>query len=549
MTSTPPPPQSPLPSLRDAKQDRSLRLWGGDGQALLEAGHAVLLGGSSSGSEVLKNMILPGLGRFTIVDDAKVTKRDLGSNFFLDQSDLGADKAPALVRVLGELNPDSKGRAVVTSPLALIETDVSFFEREEVKIVIVSAGVPPASVSALSEALLGKDIHIMYVEGTGLVGVMRIQCDPRYIVDAVPDPDLRIIDLRIVDPFPELQAFFEKLSPWDQEMEIDLHSHLPWPLVMYHAVKKLREEKKDPAYRPLTPADFRDVRTVIGRMIRRTEPLQDNFVDAKSNATSAKLYAGNRNVPELQQILNDPRTAAPSASDAHFWFLAHGIKRFRDAHGCMPVSSDIPDFTSTTEWYLELKGIYKAQQERDVLEVLGYVRDAMAAAGLSANAASTADTLRKQVEQVCKHCWELVTLTFRPFAEEYAKAALVPDEFRNSSDPAFGWYVAHRAGRSFFQKNGRFVGSCADADLAADQAAMMQEVTHLLGGSASAAAPFAELAKEYVRYGGGEPVMIAAIIGAVAAQEAIKLLQNKRVPVCDALVYDGITARFSSFKC
>ena len=42
-----------------------------------------MLGVSSAGTETLKNLVLPGAGSFVIVDDAKVTARDTGNDFFV----------------------------------------------------------------------------------------------------------------------------------------------------------------------------------------------------------------------------------------------------------------------------------------------------------------------------------------------------------------------------------------------------------------------------------------------------------------------------------
>ena len=56
----------------DDKYDRQVRLWGGHGQKKLATSHIVMLGSSSAGSETLKNLVLPAVGKFTIVDDAKV---------------------------------------------------------------------------------------------------------------------------------------------------------------------------------------------------------------------------------------------------------------------------------------------------------------------------------------------------------------------------------------------------------------------------------------------------------------------------------------------
>lgn len=47
-------------------------------------------------------------------------------------------------------------------------------------------------------------------------------------------------------------------------------------------------------------------------------------------------------------------------------------------------------------------------------------------------------------------------------------------------------------------------------------------------------------AKEIVRYGGGELHTISALIGGVAAQEAVKIITHQYVPMNNTYIYNGI---------
>lgn len=55
------------------------RLWGEHGQALLEAAQVCLVNVTSLGTEILKSIVLPGIGGFTIVDGGIVTEEDIGA--------------------------------------------------------------------------------------------------------------------------------------------------------------------------------------------------------------------------------------------------------------------------------------------------------------------------------------------------------------------------------------------------------------------------------------------------------------------------------------
>jgi len=101
-------------SSKEKKYDRQLRLWAASGQEALENANILLLNSGSGvvGIETLKNLILPGVGSFTIVDEAVVQEQDLGVNFFLTEDSLEKSRAEESCNYLRELNPEVMGRAV-----------------------------------------------------------------------------------------------------------------------------------------------------------------------------------------------------------------------------------------------------------------------------------------------------------------------------------------------------------------------------------------------------------------------------------------------------
>jgi len=85
------------------------RLWAEHGQALLEGARIALVNGSAVGTEVVKNLVLPGAGAFTVVDGKKVSRADLGNNFFVDEASVGTSRARRTTQLLQELNDDVMG--------------------------------------------------------------------------------------------------------------------------------------------------------------------------------------------------------------------------------------------------------------------------------------------------------------------------------------------------------------------------------------------------------------------------------------------------------
>jgi len=65
--------------------------WGEHGQTGLESAHVCLINATGTGTEILKSLLLPGVGAFTIVDGKKVTEEDTGFKLvkaFVRNSDL-----------------------------------------------------------------------------------------------------------------------------------------------------------------------------------------------------------------------------------------------------------------------------------------------------------------------------------------------------------------------------------------------------------------------------------------------------------------------------
>lgn len=54
-------------------------MWGDHGQKLLEKSKVCLINATGLGTEILKSLILPGIGSFTIVDGEKVAEEDVGT--------------------------------------------------------------------------------------------------------------------------------------------------------------------------------------------------------------------------------------------------------------------------------------------------------------------------------------------------------------------------------------------------------------------------------------------------------------------------------------
>ena len=70
-----------------------------------------VFGSSTLASEILKNLVLAGINRFHVVDDALVELTDLGQNFFISQEDVGKPRAGVITKMLKVSSVHHSGRS------------------------------------------------------------------------------------------------------------------------------------------------------------------------------------------------------------------------------------------------------------------------------------------------------------------------------------------------------------------------------------------------------------------------------------------------------
>ena len=105
----------------DNKYDRQLRLWGAHGQRALSNAKICVLNAGPTGTESIKNLVLPGCGHVTIVDSKTVTDNDLANNFFVEPGSIGKNRGEVVVELLKEMNPDVQSCTFINqSPAEII---------------------------------------------------------------------------------------------------------------------------------------------------------------------------------------------------------------------------------------------------------------------------------------------------------------------------------------------------------------------------------------------------------------------------------------------
>ena len=152
------------------KYDRQRRLWG-EGQILICASQLLCLNRDSLSSEILKNLILSGVGEVTIIDNAKISQDDLKTNFFVDADDIGKLRAEIVLKNLLELNPDVKGNFIEKSSKEYLDdtnNDLSIYD------IVIAANLKKEEDDKLNEIAKKKGTRIVIVKNNGLLGYLRI---------------------------------------------------------------------------------------------------------------------------------------------------------------------------------------------------------------------------------------------------------------------------------------------------------------------------------------------------------------------------------------
>lgn len=312
------------------RYDRQLRLWGTHGQRKLSQASICCFGSSALACEILKNLVLPGIGSFLIIDNARVTNRDLGQNFFLPPNTvLGDLRAKPVSELLLRLNPTVSGS---------YEQDARNLETLAFDVCIVANYSDSEQVNRIACK------YVIHANSVGFLGRLNVCYNFHHLILEAKSEEGRIDDYRLTNPWPELDQFA------DYSLADDMF-HVPYFLILLRAVSGVKT---------VTRESVRDG-------IRRLDPEgvychSENFQQALSNTHRiTALLADSIIVQELKtmDIVDDDLSR-----------VIDSILGFFNNHGCLPLSGySLPDMASTSSMYSKLCQIYKEKARRDLEEV------------------------------------------------------------------------------------------------------------------------------------------------------------------------------------
>ena len=558
----PTPPILQGPGAKERKYDRQLRLWAAQGQEALEAAHILLInsGPGVVGVETLKNLILPGIGQFTILDPERVTEADLGVNFFLTEEGLDKPRAESTCRLLNELNPDVKGHAIseVRQSMSLrfltngYQSVESFFSRPDVlspfSLILAVLPLPSSTLDAVSSHVSKTNIPAFYIHSVGFYGSFTVQLPAAFpIVDTHPDP-ATTTDLRLLEAWPALQEYAEQQTERLQQMDDDDHGHVPYLLLLLHYLQKWRAEhdgQPPTTYKEKT--SFRDLVRSGSRTSSSGDP-DENYEEA----ASAVLKTINPSIPSssVKGIFSASECQNLTHDSPSFWLIANAIHTFYTIHSVLPLPGGLPDMKAKSADYITLQQIYKSKARADVVEVTKTVR------GLEASLKVSTPTPQVEIDAFCKSAGYIKLLrgrppqvvsisASRPYVSWGDRATWVAGQLSDKESLMYLYismlaYDAYLASRG--DKEARYdaeavtlIANAIIEDLGVQMDEETQEVTD-------------NYVAEIVRAQGGELHNTSSLLGGMVAQEVIKAVTGQYVPIDNVCVWDGVGSQTAVFR-
>lgn len=509
------------PSDKEKKYDRQLRLWAASGQAALESANILLLntGAGTVGIETLKNLVLPGIGRYTIVDEKIVDESDLGVNFFVDEDSLGKPRSQCCAELLQELNPEVQSDWL---PKQKESVDIKQLLASSTTYTLIMYTMPikQEDMAAIEEYGRQHSTPLIAIHSAGFYSYFRISLPGAFpIVDTHPDIE-KTVDLRLTQPWPELIEFAQEMTQDIDKLDDHDHGHLPYVVILLHYLEEWKATH-DGEY----PTEYKakiEFRKLVAAAARTNNPEggEENFAEA--------VAAVNRNIkkPQLESTLREVfehQLSSEAELRSSFWVIASAVKKFYEKYGYLPLPGSLPDMKAQSKVYVKLQGIYKAKARRDAQEVLEIAK--------ALHGGKDVDPV--EVEMFCKNASfvKLVNAT-----TQGRQLMSIYDSEAENDKMAEDMMMPLSSLPIYLALSATSHNPTASAD---------EILADIYGKIPSAADNMRvkQAAQEVARAAGGELHDLSAVVGGMVAQEAIKIITKQYIPIDNTCIFDGISSR------
>jgi amyloid beta precursor protein binding protein 1 len=499
----------------------------------------LLINADAVGTETLKNLVLPGVGKFTVVDDKKVSQLDLGTNFFVDPSNIDKMRAQVVTDMLCEMNPDVRGVAITDSISSILLSNPSFLSAYNL---IITANIEENMLTYVSSFCWTQKIPLIVTRTYGLIGYLRIQIQSHAIIESKPDS--KLYDLRIANSFKE---FEEYCDDFDFGTSNTLsHSHIPYPVILFKALSTWKANNGG-----ATPSnkDAKDAFEALLKSMSIDINKETNFQEAvkhKSMAFTASSLPG-----PVQELIEEASQQPLTKDDSEFDILLNSLKIFIErSNGCAPLNGQVPDMTSQSASFVRIQKIYHDKAVSDMHALKAIISSVLLELGRNPS-----EILDETVEIFCQNIFNLRRLTTTKIEEEYSikNMEILREAFDDPYDDPLQtpiiWYLCLRAVDIFQSKYLRWPGSQVDNFENDAKEVWVNIQTLSKENDTDDLLPYVcqDHAIEITKYANYELHSIAAMIGGVAAQEAVKIITHQYIPLNNTYIYNGIAGCGSAY--
>ncbi|KAI0908903.1 hypothetical protein F4823DRAFT_460843 [Ustulina deusta] len=517
------------PTEKEKKYDRQLRLWAASGQAALESANILLVnsGAGTVGVETLKNLVLPGIGRFVIADDAIVGEPDLGVNFFLDESCLGTSRSECCTRLLLELNPEVQGEWYPKNEEKLDLRDV-LNSSGPFTLIMYTNPIREEDLATIEAHATQHQTPVVCIHSAGFYSYFRFNLHGTFpIVDTHPEVE-KTTDLRLLQPWPELSEFAKEMVEGIDTLDDHEHGHLPYVAILLHFLERWRQSHD--GKNPTTPKEKKEFGKFVlsGSRTNNPEGGEENFQEA--------VDAINKNIkvselePGLEEVFNH-QVSSEVERQSSFWIIAGAVSLFYQKHGCLPLPGSLPDMKAQSSVYVKLQGLYKAKARKDAREVLELVRGSVRGEHVD----------QTEVDLFCKNARFVKLINAKPRGSDLGQIF-----YTEKADDEAAEAMKIETGGAFSLPLSNFFIYLALKATAHNPTATADEVMNTVTQLVPQAASYdrmGQAAQEVARARGGELHNISALTGGMVAQEVIKIITKQYIPIDDTCIFDGISSR------
>ncbi|EJT99632.1 hypothetical protein DACRYDRAFT_17288 [Dacryopinax primogenitus] len=528
------------PDEKTRRYDRQLRLWASSGQAALESARILVISGGATSTSTLKNLVLPGIGEFTILDHLPVTYADAGNNFFLHVNGIGKSRAEEAVSHLAELNDSVKGKADTRDVNAVLENEPEFFLSFTL---IIAVNLSPEIEDRLAQALRSgastprDTVPLMIVRTAGFYAMIGTQIGEHTVVDAHSETPP---SLRLDNAFPALLEYARAIDL--DSLDSTDFGHVPWVVLLVKALENWKQ--KHDGQLPKSYAEKQELKKSLEKMRRRGD--EENFDEAVAQAY--RMWTPTVVPSETRALLSDPSvTTITSSSPSIFYFLL-ALSHFVQQHSYLPLVPTLPDMHTTTDTYVELQNLFRAQADREMLVFEDCLKRAVEEVHETWEERESLGLGRAEVKEFIRNAagvrvfkgkkWGSVEPSEIEASDQKPVTAL-QNELESGMLPApAAVYLAFLCSADFYSAHAR-QPQPTEAD---NQLLTTYATQRLANGGWNGELPetVTTALGEIARAQGSDIPTTAALTGGLVAQEAIKFLTRQYVPIEGTCIVDLI---------